>query len=157
VTYGADNVMQMSIPGLYDSDGSGPAISWADEIHLPGSGQIQYIQGAILDRANGSSYFARIPAQDIIVGDAGTNDQRTTATRDGDGAWIMVYSPTGAAFSIDTGTLTGCSVQASWFDPLAGSYEAFDYQQCSDGAGTVRLFTPPSVDGHDDWVLVLET
>ena len=71
VTYGADNVMQMYVPGLFDPAGSGPARSWAEDIHLPGAGQIGYIKKAIEDRGN-ESYFRRVPAQNLIVGDAGT-------------------------------------------------------------------------------------
>ena len=70
ITYGADNVMQMYIPGLFDPAGSGPARAWSEDIGLPGAAQMQYIQKAILDRGN-SSYYTRIPAQEIIVGNAG--------------------------------------------------------------------------------------
>lgn len=153
MTYGAENVMQMYIPGLFASAGSGPAVSWADEIHVAGAGQIQYIQKAILDRGK-ASYFNRIPAQDIIVGGAGTNDNRVTATRDRNGAFIMVYTPTGKGFSIDTKSLKGCDVEASWYDTLAGEYTEIEYAQC-DGTGTIRAFTPPKT-GHPDWVLVLQ-
>ena len=62
--------MQFYIPGLFSPDGSGPASSWADDIKLPGAGQMQFIQKAILDRGN-ETYFSRVPAQDVIVGNAG--------------------------------------------------------------------------------------
>ncbi|ORY66157.1 uncharacterized protein BCR38DRAFT_456783 [Pseudomassariella vexata] len=153
-TYGADNVMQMYIPGLFDPAGSGPAIAWSDDIHLPGASQMQHIRNVVLDRGR-NSYFSRIPAQGIIVGDAGTNDQRVTATRDTKGSWIMVYSPTGQNFSIDTRSLSGCEVQASWYDPVTGGYATFEYAQC-DGLGSLKQFIPPRVDSHTDWVLVLE-
>ncbi|GME30447.1 hypothetical protein UCRPA7_2175 [Neofusicoccum parvum] len=78
VTYGADNVMQMYIPGLFDHSGSGPARSWADDIHLPGSDQIQYIKKAITDRGI-PSYFHRIPAQDILVGSTGAFDSTSSS------------------------------------------------------------------------------
>lgn len=70
VTYGADNVMQMYVPGLFEPAGSGPARSWAEDIHLPGAGQMQYIKQTLEDRGE-ESYFRRIPAQDLIVGEAG--------------------------------------------------------------------------------------
>lgn len=62
--------MQMYIPGIYTQDGSGPARAWYTDIDLPGAGQMQYIQKAILDRGN-DSYFTRIPAQEIILSDPG--------------------------------------------------------------------------------------
>jgi hypothetical protein len=94
--------MQFYIPGLYTQDGSGPASAWDIDIHLPGSSQMQLIRRAILDRSN-KTHFSRVPVQDIVVGDAGTNDKRVTATRDRGGRWIMVYSPTGEPLSVETG------------------------------------------------------
>ena len=63
-------IMQMAIPGIYTSDGTGPGQNWEEELKLAGSGQMQFIQKAILDRGN-STYFQRIPAQNIIVESAG--------------------------------------------------------------------------------------
>ncbi|KAH8886106.1 hypothetical protein GQ53DRAFT_828473 [Thozetella sp. PMI_491] len=154
VTYGADMVMQMANPQLFSPDGSGPANSWAVDINLPGASQMQYIQKAVLDRGNGS-YFSRVPAQDILVGSTGTNDARITATRDSQGTWIMVYTPTGTAFSVDLKVLKVCKVQASWYDPLSGKYTVFNYTKPTNG-GTVVKFTPPKDASHPDWLLVLE-
>ncbi|KAF7359842.1 putative glycohydrolase domain DUF4038 [Mycena venus] len=118
LTYGANAVMQFSIPGLYASDGTGPGDDWLVDLTLSGSGQMQWVQKAIRDRGD-ATYFQRVPAQDIIMGDAGVDDQRVTATRDSAGSWIMVYTPTGEPFAIDTTSLVSCDdVQASWFDPL---------------------------------------
>ncbi|EPS35558.1 hypothetical protein H072_11077 [Dactylellina haptotyla CBS 200.50] len=153
LTYGGDNVMQLYNPALFTQDGSGPAIPWYDEIKYPGAGQMQYIKQAIFDRGN-TTYFSRVPAQGIIVGDAGLNDKRITATQDSKGSWIMVYTPTGKAFTIETKSLVGCDIKASWYDPLSGVYTAFAYTQC--GSTTVRKFTPPSAATHSDWVLVLQ-
>ncbi|KAH8658160.1 hypothetical protein BX600DRAFT_482605 [Xylariales sp. PMI_506] len=156
LTYGANAVMQFAIPGLYAPDGSGPSADWLTDLAAPGSGQMQWIQKAIQDRGN-ATYFTRVPAQDIIVGAAGANDKRVTATRDSSGGWIMVYTPTGEAFQIDTAALSSSSgtVLASWYDPLSGAYSAFDYSP-ADSTGTVQSFTPPVASDHVDWVLVLE-
>ncbi|KAI1334479.1 hypothetical protein F5Y15DRAFT_401592 [Xylariaceae sp. FL0016] len=154
VTYGAENVMQMYNPDLYESAGSGPAIPWSEDLVLPGSNQMQTIKQAILDRGN-SSFWTRIPAQDIVVGNPGADDKRVTATRDSEGFWLMVYTPTGEDFTIETGSLGGCDVEASWFDPVAGTYSAFNYTQC-EGLDSRQLFTPPAAEEHADWVLVLE-
>ncbi|KAF3931032.1 hypothetical protein ABW20_dc0103511 [Dactylellina cionopaga] len=70
LTYGGDNVMQLYDPAVVTQDGSGPAISWKDEIKYPGAGQMQYIKKAIFDRGN-ATYYTRVPAQDIIIGNAG--------------------------------------------------------------------------------------
>lgn len=73
--------------------------------------------------------------------------------RDRDGSWLMVYSPN-STISIDTGSLRGCNVTASWYNPTDGIYTPFDYRQC--GGDKTRLFQLPTGDGHKDWTLVLE-
>jgi hypothetical protein len=57
-------------PSIAAQDGSGPPSPWYVDSQLPGAAQMQYIAKAIFDR-HSSTYFSRIPAQDIIVGDAG--------------------------------------------------------------------------------------
>ncbi|RAL16774.1 glycoside hydrolase family 140 protein [Aspergillus homomorphus CBS 101889] len=153
LTYGANAVQQMAIPGLFQSDGSGPGDNWATDLVLPGSSQMQWIQKVVMDRG-ASSYFRRVPAQDLLVGDVGADDARVTATRDRDGGWILVYTPTGKSFQVDTRSLKSCAVQASWYDPLRGVYSRFDYTQCEQSL--VRSFMPPTAGDHVDWVLVLE-
>lgn len=155
VTYGANNVMQMYIPGLYVQDGSGPAYAWYEDINLPGASQIQYIKQVILDRGE-ASCFTRVPAQDIIAGNAGTDDKRVTAARDSAGSWIIVYTPTGKPFSIDTQSLDACDIGASWVDPILGTYATLEYSQCNESSSAIRQFTPPTAETHVDWVLVLE-
>lgn len=152
LTYGSDNVMQFYIPELFSPSGSGPAQSWAVDIGLPGSAQMQHIQRVVIDRArNGTS---RIPDQSIILGNAGINDQRVTVLRDRNGTWIMVYTPTGAPFKISTSNLNitgGKLVKASWFDTLNGTYTGFDWTVSGEST-----FTPPKSTTHVDWVLILE-
>ena len=143
-------VWQMHNPSLFKTKGGGPELAWSDAIKLPGSGQMQYIKKAILDRGK-STFFSRVPAPEIVQGDAGINDKKVKALREANGAWIMVYTPTGAPFSVETKSLKGCDITASWFDPLSGVYTKFDYAQCTDG--TVKKFAPPSA---QDWTLVLE-
>ncbi|KAL4878745.1 hypothetical protein BJY04DRAFT_209055 [Aspergillus karnatakaensis] len=154
LTYGANAIQQTITPGLFENDGSGPSDYWLDDLSLPGSSQMQWVQKAVLDRGKGT-FSTRVPAQEIIVGDAGSDDERVTATRDSRGGWIMVYTPTGEEFAIDTRGLKGCEVQASWFDPLSGEYSEFGYVQCERDKG-VRRFSPPRAEGHQDWVLVLD-
>jgi Putative collagen-binding domain of a collagenase/Protein of unknown function (DUF4038) len=152
LTYGADNVMQFYIPSLFTQDGSGPAFAWDVDIHLPGSSQMQYIKKVILDRP--FSPFNRIPDQNIVIGDSGTNGAHIAATRDKNGQWLVVYTPTGKPFVVDTGKLSvrgGQSVNASWYNPLDGSYQAFNWS----GLGMTKV-TPPSVTDHADWALVLD-
>lgn len=77
--------------------------------------------------------------------------------KDRAGAWIMVFSPTAKSFSIETGSLVGCDVTASWFDPVLGAYSVFDYSQCDGAATSTREFAPPEAVDHTDWMLLLES
>lgn len=145
--------MQFADPVLYPADGSGPGTNWVTELELPGSSQMQWIQKAIRDRGNGT-LFTRAPAQDVLLSSSGGDDQRITAIADTGGSWIMVYTPTGLPFEVNTDGLASCSVQASWLDPVVGDYTLFSYEQC--GNITAQTFTPPASSEHADWTLVLE-
>ncbi|KAL4890310.1 hypothetical protein BDV59DRAFT_195060 [Aspergillus ambiguus] len=151
ITYGANAVWQMAIPGTFASDGSGPSNDWRSDLLLPGSGQMQWIQKAVLGRGT-KSFFQRVPAPEIIIGDPGTDDSRVMAMRDGNDRWIMVYSPKGMAFRIDTSRLSSCRVQAHWYNPLTGESISVKYGAC--GTQYLKQFTPPRDD--QDWVLMLE-
>ncbi|KAF2098154.1 hypothetical protein NA57DRAFT_76948 [Rhizodiscina lignyota] len=154
-TYGNDNVMQAYVPGLYEQDGSGPAESWVDALQAPGAAQMQNIKKVICDRKG--DYFSRVPAQEILVGDTGVNDQHVVATRDTGGEYALVYTPTGKPVTVRMNALRlkSKNVKASWFDPIAGTYTAFDFDGAS--AGASHTFTSPNNGSHSDWVLVLES
>ncbi|KAJ6611329.1 hypothetical protein B0H10DRAFT_2056712 [Mycena sp. CBHHK59/15] len=146
LTYGANAVMQFAIPGLYASDGTGPGDYWLADLALPGSGQMQWVEKAVRDRGD-ATYFQRVPG----------DDKRVTAMRDSAGSWIMVYTPTGEPFAIDTASLVSCDgTQASWFDPLDGTYRMFEFVCRGSNGASVVTFTPPVEDGHVDWTFVLE-
>lgn len=150
LTYGADNVMQFYNPELFKPSNSGPAISWVEDIHLPGSSQMQYIKQVIMDR---SSPLDRIPDQSIIIGDSGTNAKHLAAIRDRNGEWLMVYTPVGTPFVIGTSSLKDGNIEASWYDPLSGVYQTFEWEK-QQGK---NVFTPPSNGTHADWMFILET
>ena len=84
---------------------------------------------------------------------AETNDKRIFATRDSRGSWIMVYTPTGVQFTIDISSIVDDKIRARWFDPTTGVYTPFEFIRSSQ----LATFTPPVVETHPDWTLVLET
>lgn len=153
VTYGNDNVMQMYIPELFDPANSGVVKPWSESIHDPGAAMMQYITKAILDRCGGS-LERRVPAQDIVLGDAGLDDKRVTALRDSKWSWVMVYTPTGKKFTVNTSGLKGKKIRARWLNPLDGSYSSASLS--GDTLGDKTDFTPPTAGDHPDWTLVLE-
>lgn len=78
VTYGNDNVMQMYIPDLFDPANSGIVRPWYESLHDEGARMIKFIKQAILDRGD-ESFARRVPAQDVIIGDAGKLFSQTRA------------------------------------------------------------------------------
>jgi site-specific recombinase len=143
--------MQGYLPDLYKNDGTGFAVSLWTDLDLPGARQMQYVKEVITDR---STFFDRIPDQSIIINNTHAGENYITATRDHKGSFIMVYTPAGKSFVIETANLNSKDVKASWYDPTTGSYEEFHY---SSVGSSQRMFTPPKSTSHSDWILVLET
>jgi hypothetical protein len=111
---------------------------------------MQYIKKVILDR--NASPLNRVPDQSIVASATGTNAQHIVATRDQNGKYLLVYTPTGAKFTVDTSKLLASKqVYSKWFDPVGGTYQNFTWT----GQGNVS-FTPPKASTHADWILVLE-
>lgn len=90
----------------------------------------------------------------MLKGDLGRDDNKTMALRAEDSSALLVYDPTGSPIVVDISCLPS-SYQASWFDPIDGSYTAFDKSQAVYN-GSVATFTTLKNATHDDWVLVLE-
>lgn len=105
-------------------------------------------------------YFSRIPATDevIVFGEyptemPGEGVYRIVATRDLDGTYIMVYTPNGRSFTVNTRLIDDNKIKVWWFNPRTGK---------SKKAGTVNntgimRFQSPANGEHQDWVLVLDS
>lgn len=147
VTYGHHQVWQFLNKALYPPVNIGDTlIGWQRAARAEGAGQMQFLKNLMLSRP----YTNRIGDQTLLVSDAGkTYVDRIEATRDGNGAYAMVYLPQNKPVRVDLTKLSGTITHVWWFDPRTG--RATD-------AGTVSVspsheFTPPT--GGMDWVLVL--
>ena len=151
-TYGHHSIWQMWQPGRDPINF--PLMPWYEALDQPGSGQMQYGRWLLESRPSES----RIPDDSVIVTDAiesavpGAGRYRLKATRDAEGAWAMVYTPSGRPFAVDLGKLSGDEVEAWWFNPRDGSAEAIGTFP-SEGQ---RQFVPPAPGEMLDWVLVLD-
>jgi hypothetical protein len=67
---------------------------------------------------------------------------------------LAVYTPTGMTFAVHVRELRKSEFNASWFDPVLGSYNSFAFQR--DLNRTFATFTSLSSGAHDDWVLILK-
>jgi hypothetical protein len=144
----------------WDPDENGHG-SWVTAMESPGSFDFTFL-GRLLDSV---SWYDLIPSglsgfKQLVTagqGNYGTRDY-VTAAATSDGSILLAYVPSSrkgaTTITVDMTALRG-SVQASWFDPTAGTYTGI-------GEGTfpnvaTRAFTSPGMNSRRDfdWVLVL--
>lgn len=144
-TYGCNDVWQIWSPDkqpmLYAD------LPWNQAIDLPGAGQMRHAKDLLLARP----FFTRIPDQSLIVSNTLSGGSYIAATRDSDGTYALVYSASGAPFTVALGKLSG-PLHVAWFDPRTGENTT---------VGTIEAtgeqeFQPPSQGETDDWILVLD-
>jgi hypothetical protein len=106
---------------------------------------MKHLKQLVLSR----SYLDRIPDQQLLSESYAVADHvRAARGRD----YAFFYTPTGKAFTVRMGNISGTTVRAQWYDPRDGTYIAVgDYPN----SGTQR-FTPPTSGAETDWVLVLD-
>jgi hypothetical protein len=142
-TYGAHPVWQMNAPGRQPING--PHYPWYEAIDLPGAGQLQYLRWLIESRP----MLDRVPDQSLVTNALGANDH-IQATRGKD--YFFVYSAQGKPFTVNMGKISGKEVIAYWYDPRTGTTK--DAGRFANQGQ--QLFTPPSRDYGQDWVLVAD-
>lgn len=145
VTYGHHAIWQFCGPRH-------PAINhadrtWFEALNRPGAEQVRYLRALLESRP----FLSRIPDQSILASDPGSGGQHLQATRDSNGAYLMVYLPTTQAVSVHVQSLTGVAVRGWWYCPRTGQLAHIGK---IDQAVSPITFSPP-FDGPD-WVLVLE-
>jgi hypothetical protein len=145
-TYGHNSIMQM-YKKTDKEPAYGPHDEWNIAINADGAKQMVHLKNLILSR----SYFDRVPDQSLIAGKNGEKYNHLVATRGTD--YIMVYTYTGADFSLNMGKIPGASVKATWYDPRTGKSRIF----AELNNAHIQSFNPPGEpkDGND-WVLILD-
>ncbi len=119
-TYGCEPIRQIYRSGdrCHSWDGRGIP-TWTEGLAAPGSAQLDLLKRQLLER----SYFTRVPAQEVLLGDAGREDTgpvvHTAAARCSDGRYILVYLPIRQMLDVDTSVLAADRVRVSVFDPEA--------------------------------------
>lgn len=142
-TYGCHDVWQMYAPGR--TPVNGPQYPWYEALDLPGATQMKYLRHLIESRP----MFDRIPDQSLI-NDALGNSDRIQATRGKD--YIFVYSSQGKKFTVNTSSISGRDIVATWYNPRNGeTKEAGRFPNKGP-----REFTPPTTGYGLDWVIILD-
>ena len=145
-TYGNWNVWQM-----HDSHRAlrRPVTNtWRVSLHSAGAAQLAHLKDLMLSRP----YLNRLPAPELILGEAGGGEQHLAATRGADGSYLMVYLPFGQPVEVELSGLRGAARCGWWFSPVDGAV-----QDCLvSPVAKLQRFAPPSSGRGHDWVLVLD-
>jgi hypothetical protein len=145
-TYGNNNVWQMWQPGrtavLF------AATPWHEALDHPGATQM----GVLRRFMESHAFHTLVPDQRIVANAPATGGAKIRAMRAEDGSRVIVYSPQGAAFTIDKAAIKAPRVKETWFDPRYGvAYEVHTTDNFA-----FQTYTPPASGRGQDWVLVLE-
>jgi len=145
VTYGDHAVWQFA--------GSGAEVinhadrDWRTAMFSPAGRQMGFLRQLMESRP----FFARIPDQSLIVGDAGKGGWHIQATRDREGTYAFVYFPLNdQSATIDLIKLHAQEIRAWWYDPRTGIGTLIG----EIAVGNPREFRSPPQ--GPDWVLVLD-
>lgn len=145
-TYGENAVMQFHTSG--DSDANyGVNKGWKQTVHSPGATQMKHLKELMLS----SSYFDRIPSQDIVFNDTSVAYEYLLATQGKN--YAMIYSYTGAPFGVRFSDVKFSVSKARWFNPIDGKSTMLENFS---NKGMVTFRPPFKENGRRDWVLILE-
>ncbi len=145
VTYGNHAVWQFA--------GSGAEVinhadrDWRSALFSPAGRQMGYLRQLIESRP----FFARMPDQTLIGGDAGKGGWHLQATRDREGTYAFIYFPANdQPATIDLARLKAQQIRAWWYDPRTGIGTLIGELP----GGNPHAFRSPAQ--GPDWVLVLD-
>ncbi len=147
-TYGHTSIWQMFVPNGKRTRGmAGATTPWPKALDAPSAAQMGHLRKLM----ESLPFVTRIPDQSIITSDTGKQGDHLLATRDQEGTYAMVYSPTGGAFSLNTSWMTGSKGKAWWFNPRDGKANAIgDVPRNAE-----QKYSPPTQGEGQDWVLVI--
>ncbi len=146
-TYGCHDIWQM-----YDLDKTsinGPLRPWHEALELPAANQVVHLKNLMLSRP----YLTRIPDQSLIVTPQSDGTDYVIATRDENGAYAMVYFPTGKEVELDLSPLRGKKFRSWWYDVRTGT----SWKGMTLNKKHRMMVNPPSQGAGQDWVLVVDS
>jgi hypothetical protein len=145
-TYGHNSVMQMyrktDLTPAY-----GPHEEWLKALDSEGAKQMIHLKNLMLSR----SFLDRVPDQSLIVNN-GIRYNRVAATRGNN--YVMAYTYTGAAFTVDLAKLKWSNIKISWFNPRNGQFTKVDHPK--DQVNVFTFKSPGKAADGNDWVLVID-
>lgn len=143
-TFGDNSIMQFFIKERDKEGAFGVWQDWTEAIHNCGGAQMGHLR-ALMEEIHFETGSAR---QDLTEARDGYERVSVFAGPD----WICCYSYSGASFELYMTEYEG-DYECRWIDPVTGVRS-----RCQDvTGGKVVAFCPPKkLEGHSDWVLLLE-
>lgn len=136
-TYGHHSVWQFNDGG----DGElGARGGWRAALEFPAASQMRHLR----ELMESLPFWRGRPADTLLESQAGSGAERIVVNADPDGSYLLVYSPAGRGFSVDTSVVTG-SPKVYWFDPRSGEFDSTE---------VATDYTPPT--SGEDWLLLVE-
>jgi hypothetical protein len=142
-TYGCHDIWQMN-SSLHEPV-NGPHYSWQEALDLPAAKQMIYIRRLMTS----FPLIERIPDQSLIKENNNAPAERIQATRGTD--YLLVYTCTGASFTVVMNKIKGKLLHGYWYSPRDGTTRPLPATANS----ATKKYTPPDTGYGHDWVLVL--
>ena len=116
-------------------------MAWLGALDAPSALQMKHLKQLVLSR----SYLDRIPDQQLLTESFAVADHvRAARGRD----YAFFYTPTGKAFTVRMGRISGTTVKAQWYNnPRTGAYTAIGVFPNSGS----QCLTPPTSGAEVDW------
>jgi hypothetical protein len=149
--FGNNPIWHFDGPGLFSAP-----VTWQEALDSRGAQSMSHLH----DLLTTMPWWQLEPDTDhtLLTDGLGPDDARAVAASTADGSLAMVYIPDRREITLDLARLAGPLVEARWYDPADGRFEAVAGSPFST-TGSRRL--GPQTDsngaGFDDWVLILES
>jgi hypothetical protein len=146
-TYGNHNIWQMWLPGRIPI--SQARTPWTQALDYPGAFEAGYMRFAFESRP----WQLLVSSQQVLANAPNAAGKQCRAAVASDGSFLMVYTPYGSNFSINTEKLTGAAYKGWWFNPRQGTAVSLGKIE----KAQVISFDPPADEGRgNDWLLILD-
>ncbi|MBD3376811.1 DUF4038 domain-containing protein [candidate division KSB1 bacterium] len=145
-TFGNNSVWQMvdtNVRGVLDG-----RIPWHIAIDHPGADQMTLLKHLFTVRP----FHRLMPCQSMILSGPNSGGGKIRAALAADSSYAIIYSPRGAAFTIDKSFIKAKKRKEIWFDPRYGFSDTI---HSGDTAG-MQTYTPPTMGKGNDWILIIE-
>jgi len=148
-SYGAGGIWD----GLTASDSCSSTALAA--INYPGAREIGYLSNFL--HKLGDDFLKLRPDQSIIVaGNSDNYDAHIQAAKASDNSFVLIYSASDAAYSVDVSALSKSSLTAIWYNPRSNEYQAENNPKLAKNEQAHTFDPPGNLGAGNDWVLILD-